>query len=628
MERVEEVLSVLDVAYQFPRNYMRQVTGEALQFRDQVSQGARDSLNAAINNSGIRLDGFRDVSKADADTLAGPAIGEIAEGNEKLLRSVLRTWMESREVLRAQVAEGLSRLGVPTDGLWGRGDGAISIWEESEWSEKLRILLSEVKGADELDVKLMMTCVSGLAPEPPEEERQPESEMFSRWLDELRGLPAEASDWDELEAFVRETEGIAQEKVVERARGQINELEQLIGESEEEFGDELEYLEIDLKDWVNEAQEYPAVFPQAVLVAKALWDNLSDYVKLWAIGRTRSEEAERRVVRELREDFIFGLVSEWRELVSVARSIKEEIGQTVGVEEETEVGVGAEEGEESEAAVVKPKGVGELAGGAEVGEVEIPLAAAVAEELEEARRESGRLREERAALDVEKSGLEVQVSDLEGEVDRFRQDLYESQQNEKVWREQFVSVSKSVGGGKGEDPGGIADVEDAVERARRAFPNELVVVLNSKSDVATPFKRPDEVYSVLAWLSTEYHRARTREVGRDPQFDKLLKEACSGWFYKPKQTDETKDQYPEWYRTRVEDREYELDMHVGKGTSFDPQNTIRVAFDWDEEETAGGGGVYRAAPEEPEVLGGRGRRFCGGWGGDETGNHKGRPFQK
>ena len=47
--------------------------------------------------------------------------------------------------------------------------------------------------------------------------------------------------------------------------------------------------------------------------------------------------------------------------------------------------------------------------------------------------------------------------------------------------------------------------------------------------------------------------------------------------------DETKDQFPEWYRTRVDDREYELDMHVGKGTSFDPQNTIRIAFDWDDE---------------------------------------------
>ena len=32
MGRVEEVLSVLDVAYQFPRNYMRRVSEEALQF--------------------------------------------------------------------------------------------------------------------------------------------------------------------------------------------------------------------------------------------------------------------------------------------------------------------------------------------------------------------------------------------------------------------------------------------------------------------------------------------------------------------------------------------------------------------------------------------------------------------
>ena len=579
MERVEEVLSVLDVAYQFPPDYMRQVTGEALQFRDQVSQGARDSLNAAINNSGIRLDGFRDVSKADGDKLAGPAIGEIGEGNEKLLRSVLRTWMESREVLRAQVAEGLSRLGVPTDGLWGRGDGAISKWEEEDWAEKLRVIKSEVRGADELDVKLMMTCVSGLGPEPPEE-TQPESEMFSRWLENLRGLPADASDWDELETFFMEVGKLAQEKALERSRSQLEKLEQLVEEAEKEFGDELEYLEIDLKGWVGDAKEYPAVFPEAGLLAEALWESLSDYTKLWPVGKTRSEEAERRVQREQCEDFILGLVSEWGKSISVARSIEEEVRKTLAVEEyegSTEVG-------ESEGTILESEGVGERLDGEEVKEAEAPLVANMVEELEEARRESGRLQEERAALDSEKRGLAVKVSGLEGEVDRLRQDLYESQQNQKVWREQFVSVSKSVGGEKGDDPGEIADVEDAVERARRAFPNELVVVLNSKSDVATPFKRPDEVYSVLAWLSTEYYRARTREVGRDPQFDKLLKEACSGWFYKPKQTDETKDQYPEWYRTRVEDREYELEMHVGKGTSFDPQNTIRIAFDWDEEE--------------------------------------------
>ena len=137
MERVEGVLSLSDVMYQFPPGYMGQVVDEALQYRDQVSQGSRDSLNAAINNSGIRLDGFRDVSKADADTLAEPVFGELVGGNERLLRSVWRTWMESREPLRGQVADVLDRLGISTEGIQGKGEEGIAVWEEEDWVAKV-----------------------------------------------------------------------------------------------------------------------------------------------------------------------------------------------------------------------------------------------------------------------------------------------------------------------------------------------------------------------------------------------------------------------------------------------------------------------------------------------------------
>ena len=582
MERVEEVLSVLDVAYQFPPDYMKQVTGEALQFRDQVSQGARDSLNAAINNSDIRLDGFRDASKADADTLAGPAFGEIGEGNEKLLRSVLRTWMESREVLRAQVAEGLSRLGVPTDGLHRRGDGELSIWEEEDWCEKLRTLLSEVKGEDELDVKLMMACVSGMAPDLPDE-AQLESEMFNRWLEELGELSASAPEWFEMDVFVKQMGELAHMKAGQMIVEQTERLELVVEDTQEKFGDELGYLEIDLRGRVYDARKHPFIFPEAVAVAEALHDCLLEYIDLRPIAKTRSEELKRRELREQCEDAIFGWESEWRNLVRIAMSMEEE-RQTDRVDGEVGVGDVGVEGEAPARAFPEPEVVGQPPAEEEIGVEGIRQAAKAMAELEEARQENQRLQSEKAEVETERRGLEVQVSDLAEEVDRLRRDLYESQQNEKVWRGQFVSVSKSVGGEREEEPGEIVDVGDAVERASRAFPKQLVVSLNSKSDVATPFQRPEEVYSVLAWLGTEYHRARTREAGRDPQFDKLLKEACSGWFYKPKQTDETKDQFPEWYRTRVEDREYELDMHIGKGTSFDPQNTIRIAFDWDEEE--------------------------------------------
>ncbi len=578
MERVREVLSVLDVMYQFSPGYMGRVVNEALQYRDQVSQGARDSLNAAINNSAIRLDGFRDTSKADADTLTELVFDQLAEGDERMLKSVLRTWMECREVLRAQVAQELSRLGVPTYGLRGKGDESIGIWEEEDWNEKLQSVQSEIGDADELDVRLMMTCVSGMAPDLPEE-REVESERFIGWLDELRELPSDAPEWLEMEVFVRRMGELAHEKAGEMIRELSERLELIIQDTQEKFGDELGYLEIDLSGWLEEAREHPVVFPEAASVAEALHDRLLEYMKLKPIARTRSEELERRVLREDCEDAIFGLASELREMVEDARRAEkeEETAEAAASDVET---VAGETGDASS----QPDEISAPSDAAEVGAEEAARAAAAMAELEDAREENERLRSDKAAATTESRGLRVKVSDLEVEVDRLRQELYESQQTEKVWREQFVSVSKAVGDEREEAPAEIGDVGDAVERARRAFPNQLVVALNSKSDVATPFQRPEEVYNVLAWLGTEYHRARTRELGRDPQFDKLLKEACSGWFYKPKQTDETKDQYPDWYRTRVGDTEYELDAHVGKGTSFDPQNTIRIAFDWDENE--------------------------------------------
>ena len=577
MERVRDVLSVLDVMFQFSPGYMSQVVNEALQYREQVSQGARDSLNAAINNSAIRLDGFRDTSKADADTLTELVFDQLADGNERMLKAVLRTWMECREVLRAQVAQELSRLDVPTDGLRAKSDEGIGIWEEEDWNEKLQAVQSEIGDADELDVRLMMTCVSGMAPDLPEEELQ--SELLNGWLEDLRELPSDAPEWFEIEVFVRRMGELAHEKTGEMIRELSERLELIIQDTQEKFGDELGYLEIDLNGWLEEAREHPVVFPEAASMAEALHDRLLEYMKLKPIARTRSEELERRVLREECEDAIFGLASELRELVEEARRTKEEEETAEAVAGDVET-VAGETGDASS----QPEEVSAPSEASEIRAEEAARAAAAMAELEEAREENERLRSEKAAALTESRGLRVKVSDLEEEVDRFRQELYESQQTEKVWREQFVSVSKAVGDEKEETLTEIGDVGDAVERARRAFPNQLVVALNSKSDVETPFQRPEEVYNVLAWLGTEYHRARTRELGRDPQFDKLLKEACSGWFYKPKQTDETKDQYPDWYRTRVGDTEYELDAHVGKGTSFDPQNTIRIAFDWDENE--------------------------------------------
>ena len=125
-------------------------------------------------------------------------------------------------------------------------------------------------------------------------------------------------------------------------------------------------------------------------------------------------------------------------------------------------------------------------------------------------------------------------------------------------------------------------VRDAIARAEKLFPDRLAIALNSKSEKRNLFQKPQEVFDALAWLATDYHHRRANPGG-SPDFDKLLKEACPGWSYKASQTEITREQFEQWYTTTWEGKTYDLSPHLGKGTSHDPQNSIRIAFAWDDE---------------------------------------------
>ena len=72
--------------------------------------------------------------------------------------------------------------------------------------------------------------------------------------------------------------------------------------------------------------------------------------------------------------------------------------------------------------------------------------------------------------------------------------------------------------------------------------------------------------------------------GPSLDFDRMIKEACPGWSYKPNQTETTMGMYREWYQTSRAGKLYDLANHIGKGNGRDPKNTIRIAFAWDEED--------------------------------------------
>ncbi len=62
----------------------------------------------------------------------------------------------------------------------------------------------------------------------------------------------------------------------------------------------------------------------------------------------------------------------------------------------------------------------------------------------------------------------------------------------------------------------------------------------------------------------------------------MLKEACPGWSYIPHQSAVTIGMFKDWYYAFVNGNKYELGEHIGRGSSGNPQHTIRIAFAWDD----------------------------------------------
>ena len=211
--------------------------------------------------------------------------------------------------------------------------------------------------------------------------------------------------------------------------------------------------------------------------------------------------------------------------------------------------------------------------------------AALNAEVERLQSDNRRLTEDKEGLELANEGLRSDLDLLGREKDNLELDLARSGETETYWREAYIAASAGeTRMAMGASPDAeLGSVNEALELAETMFPNELAIALNSKSSKNSPFRKPDEVFGALTWLATEYRRRRTTPSATRPDFNKLLKESCPGWFYKPGQTEVTAEQFIEWYTTTVDNKTHHLYHHIGKGNSHDPQHTIRIAFAWDDE---------------------------------------------
>ena len=521
------------------------VIDAALQHRADVSTSARDALNAAIDNSGIAIHGFRKPSAAPSGALAERIHLETLDGNHKLAGAVLRVWAETRPDLVQAVTEHLEAEGTPI--LGPKREFFQTTWPRSLCLMAGDLISFEHEELERHDLALMLCYLSGRFPE----DVRYSSDLFSDLIASLESLPPEAPEWSEAPLFATELLEMSTAKIGDRNTALQGAFDATLAEVAEQFEDELRYLDVSIGAWGADIASRPGLIAPAHTLVEALESTLEAYREVRPQAATRSEELQRADERSKREADVLTLVAAWDELMSTpeednaadpARDPQEPIGAdeppAVSPEEyaslQTQISNWKQKYEQAQAALNNRT-----------------------KERDQARKKVEALQTQIGRLERERGGNESLSTD---------------------------AGDKEPADATEDEPPHIGNVRDAAAAAKDRFPNTLAIALNSASEDDTPFKRPSEVYAALRWLATEYHELRTNPQGADPrEFDRRLKAACLGWEYTAKQSDTAKNRFRAEYETTVGDRVYTLDEHVGKGTKGDPQYMVRIAFAWDED---------------------------------------------
>ena len=527
-----------------PYGHGSAVIDDVLDDRHEASEKTRNRLSSRIRK--LRVKGFRDANRAPLDRLADAVRDAVDDGDDALAEAVLATWMETQPELREAAAAHLQQRGIEV--LDPPGIRFTGSWDTGKWQIERTRMLDDMPelDADPDDAALMLSLVSGRFPGPP----PIESELFNSMIDQLFKLPATAPEWStEAINLAKWIHYIRAEKLAEVIRITAREIIERKKRIESKFRNDLAYLGIDTVT-LGGAPTTPEAMPTALLATlthlSALEMKLEAYSPLRPQAASRENEIERAEARRAAEEGILTLTRNWESALKAAEKAQQSDDDADG-----EHAV-----EEDEAPSGAPSDADPPAGGPDAGEHERILA--------ELREENRRLRQNNRELRAGSAGRDAEVSALNDEIARSRR-------TEEQWRRAYVESRK--GRRPDEDPVRIDSVRDAIALAREAFPDRLLIKLNSRSNEDTPFARPAEVYDALAWLATAHRSESDWRIG----------ETCSGWSCKTDQVEESIARYREWYETLADSKTWFLGAHIGKGTSRDPQHTIRIGFARDDE---------------------------------------------
>ena len=596
-------------------SYRGEVVKRALDWRSSVSPGTRAAMNNAIN-AHVEVNGFRSADKAMTPLLLKP-VTDKAGALDAIAGSVLKVWAESHGSLRDEVVAFLQQESLLDGGGDYTAETVLTYPLESLWGHSTDKLIERHPDFSKDDLLLMSYYISGRMPDVSEESLDnPDSpprpaihdetgigvgEMLAEIRERLLSMPRDDS-FDQLSAglideflgrlrigcpdgvgdelqsldFTEAVKEVQKAKFIEQtlATGLAAALSNIKNEHSglldffEQDGARLAALIPGPDDSLDELAERLRAFlaehtrlrlhrlARNMLEVDSISRKLDEYGPIHGQAATFKEEQLRNSRRAEMQEAIDRNFRQLASLISCAPPV-----DNPDVEESVEGPVAQTKEDTSlDSQIADPNPGPETA----------PIACSVDHYLP--------LLEEVRDLREQNQDLEQENDELEETCKRLRQQLYDAQSKEAGLR--WALASQSDPSLAHEAASEIATVEDAVRLARNSFAHRLVIHTNSESNVEeSQFKWPDKVLSALEWLATTYYDSRSGQL-TVTDLDASCREHCDMW-YKSSQGETTMIAYPNSYTTVVEGDQIWLEEHIGKGNSFDPRRTIRIAFNWD-----------------------------------------------
>ena len=517
-------LSFRNAVFLVPRWHIFAIVEIALDAREakSVSQSAEQQFQAAVKASGISLPKFeKNPHLAHASKLFEP-VCDLMIVSDQLAGSVFRIWAEGQTDLRDSVEEYARANSFPVKGPDYKNRRFLALTPLKAWNDAIGAITRDKENSHHpYDASIMLCMVTGNLP---------------RLISQANGVGGVDRDlpfdkWlEELKSSLASPAGTG------AAARYVNSASKIVEDRQQE--------EERISDLIGKSMELCRDFmPELVFLGREMPANLTNR------GRTLAGQAERLDDALNVIDQLGAALETFRAVSSVEYATWDLWKQ--GTKKEAEAANQVQSLIEQLHAVLPepaPPPVQEVEPEPQTDDTTAELIALRAKNL-----------------------------DLETENDALRAKLFKANQR--------LAALWSADNNKADPPETtpVDSVGEAVARAREQFEwKELLFYLNGASNVDTEFERPPEVFDALKWLATTYRTGRMNGGMADPEHS--LKSVCSGWKYAPDNSVMAMNQYPEAYSTQGGGKAYDLACHIKKGVDNKESHTIRIAWDWDDEQ--------------------------------------------